>query len=242
MWHPILLNAFQKHLTQSEITLLYNSHTQGNPIHLSQLHIASPQFYHYCCTIFNTELDSIFIHCITHMDWATFTLLYTQQQPRNNDKFNMDLAESLIQAHLPIQFLNYHCQQQQLLDVYLCRYAAQYNNIAALKTLRDPNTGAGRCPWSEWTCSCAAMYGYLETLIWLRNPNTGGGACPWRKDSVCSYAAEHGHLHILRWLRNPNTDTGICDWDLQQCLGRARGNHHFHIVAWISAQHNNDNS
>ena len=238
MLHSILLRTIQEHLTLSEITLLCDSHSTL-ALEVSQLHIASPHFYHYCCTIFSLHLDSVFIHYSKHIEWAEFTRLYTQQQQPGDIYFNLDLAETLIRFHRPIRFLNHICHQSLLFHLRLCQYAAQYNNIPALETLRDPNTGSGVCAWSNWTCIYAAVNGHTDALSWLRDPTKGGGVCPWCK-FACIYAAEFGQLDALIWLRNPTTGGGACPWDQQQCLKMAQKHNHPHIATWIRAQHNDN--
>lgn len=204
MLHPILINAIKKHLTSSEITLLYNSHTQRNIIGLSQLHIASPQFFGFCCAIFNPHLDAVFIHYIKHRTWADFTRLYTQYRPYDTGYFNLSLAKILIQTRRPTQFLHYICTQQPPVLVpcfALYQHAASHNNIPALEILCNPAANGTTCDqWCNQTCYYAAVGGHLDTLIWLRDPTTGGGACPWDPHKCLQIARDYNHPHIITWI------------------------------------------
>ena len=237
MWLPVLLRAITQHLTHSESALWLKPPYTEIPS-LPQLCIATPQLYHYCVHYF--DYHRVFLYYVKYITWNEFCTLYAQLQFKAHYAYYYLLAEALIQFHRPTQFLNYHCQQQSLCTPRLCDCAAQYNNIPALETLRDPNTGSGVCAWNRLTCCVAIIHNQLDALIWLRDPTKGGGGvCEW-DHLACASAAENGHLHILKWLRNPTTGGGVCDWDPQQCLELAHNNHHVHIVTWIRAQlHNN---
>jgi hypothetical protein len=146
----------------------------------------------------------------------------------------------LIETHRPIPILAYmfHLYNSSCYDCDaddFCDCAAGNNNIAALEWLRNPDTGDGVYPWSEWTCNGAAKNGYIGMLERLRNPKFDGGVCPWGY-FTCIEAAEAGQLEALIWLRDPEKGGGVCQWNKTKCLWFARLQKHTTVVAWIRAQ------
>jgi hypothetical protein len=149
-----------------------------------------------------------------------------------------------IEAHRPIPILAYMFQlyNRSCRDFgayFFCDYAATSNNTAALSWLRDPNTGDGAFPWSDWTCFATARYGHIGMLERLRDPRIDGGVCPWGTH-VCWCAAKAGQLEVLIWLRNPKKGGGVCPWNKEKCLWIARFYNHTAIAAWIEAQSDDD--
>jgi hypothetical protein len=146
----------------------------------------------------------------------------------------------IIKAHRPIPILAYMFQLYNRscrdFGAYLfCDDAVASNNTLALDWLRNPNTGGGCCPWSDWVCGHAAKNGHIDMLERLRDPHIDGGACPWDTDA-CWDAARAGQLPALIWLRNPITGGGVCPWDKERCLWAARHWQHWAVAAWIEAQ------
>jgi hypothetical protein len=146
----------------------------------------------------------------------------------------------IITAHRPIPILAY------MFQLYDCSCYAHYaddfcddavasNNTLALDWLRNPDTGDGIYPWSQWACATAARNGHIGMLERLRDPHIDGGACPWGKN-VCLQTVGAGQLEALIWLRDPETGGGVCPWNKVECLSIARKHNHTAAAKWIRAQ------
>jgi hypothetical protein len=149
-----------------------------------------------------------------------------------------------IKAHRPISILVYmfqlyNCSCRDNGAVVFCEYAAASNNIVALSWLRDPVSGDGVYPWSQWACFNAARCGHMGMLERLRDPLLDGGVCPWGT-TTCWCAAKAGQMDMLIWLRDPDTGGGVCPWDKVRCLWTARHWQHWAVAAWIMAQPDDD--
>ena len=150
----------------------------------------------------------------------------------------------IINAHRPISILAYmfrlyNCSCRDYLADEFCSSATSANNTVALRWLRDPHTGDGVYPWSQWACAVAAIHGYIAMLERLRDPHIDGGVCPWEYHA-CWCAARSNQLDTLIWLRNPDTGGGVCPWNKEACLSAARYWDYSAVVAWIEAQPDDD--
>jgi hypothetical protein len=80
----------------------------------------------------------------------------------------------MITAHRPICILTYmfqlyNCSCRDRCADDFCEYAVASNNTLALDWLRNPNTGDGMYPLSQWACATAAEYGHIDMLKRLRD-------------------------------------------------------------------------
>ena len=117
--------------------------------------------------------------------------------------------------------LDFLFQMRTRVCVPISDLVARYGGARAVEVLtwlRDPDTGGGRCRWSESVCTAAMQAGphAEEILLALRDPNTMGGRCPWGASTT--YAAlRHGGRHteaLLMLLRSsPEEMGGRCPWD-----------------------------
>jgi hypothetical protein len=167
-------------------------------------------------------------------DIATSFLQYTRA--------SYHILGCIIKAHRPIPILAYmfqlydcSCRDHYVDD--FCDNAVTSNNTLALAWLRNPNTGDGVYPWSQWACATAARNGHIGMLERLRDPQIDGGACPWGTN-VCLQTVGAGQLPALIWLRDPETGGGVCPWVKEKCLLTARDRNYSVMAAWIEAQPN----
>jgi hypothetical protein len=192
----------------------------------------------------NRHSDSFLVAVVKTAPYNVITLpLITTRFRLHVEDFSFILLHA-IKTHRPLPILAYlfqlcNCSCRDSCADDFCEYAAAVNNTEALEWLRDPNTGDGSFPWSDWTCAGAAQHGHIEMLERLRDPDIDGGICPW-KERVCARAVSTGQLETLVWLRNPKVGGGVCPWDKAWCLFLTQHYKYPAITAWINSQPDDD--
>lgn len=244
------------------------ANSDSKKIALRLMALNPPTVWEYCCRwreehgVLDIDGMRIFVACIEHVDFALFRALYEEQRRIEfTPAFINTISRVLIEAHRPIEFLEYHSRVALAYDWCLWQYAAQFDNIEVMQWLLDANTGNGVSYWNARSCDIAAAHGNIRALRLLRTPvespiqrtfHTGsveytydehgvvhvvdGGRCPWDAQT-CLFAVQRGHLRVLQWLLNAGTGGGSCPWDPAECLAEAQKNGDKEMTAWIAQYH-----